>query len=118
MANLNPNTFVDQMRLKVGDTNKNDPYMEDSIYTWFYTQNGNSVIEGSIAALESLINQIALNPSEWDVGDVGAKSAVVNTLERRLTNLRNERSGNKAPVLIGSDRKNWNDFNKLFGEDC
>lgn len=118
MATLNPNTFIGQIRLKVGDTNKDDPYMEDSIYAWFYAQNGNSVIDASIAALNSLINQIALNPTEWDVGEIGAKGALVNTLERRLTNLKSERAKNKAPVVIGSDRSNWNDFNKVFGEDC
>lgn len=118
MATLNPNTFIGQIRLKVGDTNKNDPYMDDSVYAWFYTQNGNSVIDASIAALESLINQIALNPTEWDVGDLGAKNAVVATLERRLSSLRSEKAKYKAPVVISSDRKNWNDFNKAFGEDC
>lgn len=117
MTTLNPNSFVDQIRLNVGDTNKDDPYMPDHIYMWYYTTNGESVIEASIAALESLINQVALNPSAWDVGNVGARIGTVEALERRLQKLKLRTQTAKAPVVIHSDRKNWNDFNKLFG-DC
>lgn len=117
MATLNPTTFVDQIRLQVGDVNKNDPIMSDAIYTWFYTTNGNSVLKASIAALESLINQIALDPSAWDVGDVGARGTTVSTLEKRLNTLKAKESGNKTPMVIKSDRTNWDDFNKLYG-DC
>lgn len=111
---LNPNTIVGQMRLYTGDYILDEPYLEDAVYVWLYAQNGNSVIEGSIAALESIINNIALSPASWRNGDVSETTQSIESLERRLADLKLKRSSTKAPVVFSSDRKNWCDFDKAF----
>lgn len=116
MANesLDPNNFVSQMRLNTGDFIEDEPYLSDAIYVHFYKQAGNSVIDGSILALESIINNIALSPMKWQIGDASETRPLVETLNDRLTALRERRTNAKVPLLIKSDRKNWCDFDKAF----
>lgn len=111
---IDPNTTVGQMRLLTGDFIPEEPYLEDDIYTWFYEQNGNSVLKGSIEALESIINNIALSPERWVLGDASEERAAVNALERRLADLKLKEHRGIVPVIIRSDRKNWDDFDSLF----
>ena len=111
---LNPNTIVGQMRLNTGDFIEDEPYLEDAVYVWLYEQNGNSVIEASIAALESIINNIALSPASWRIDDVAETAQSIESLERRLVTLKLKRTSVKAPVVISSDRKSWCDFDKAF----
>lgn len=114
-SNLDPSNFVDQMRLNTGDFIEDEPYLEDSIYVYFYGVAGNSVIDGSILALESIINNIALSPQRWQIGDASETGPLVEALTERLTSLRSRRTGAKVPVLLHSDRKSWCDFDKAFG---
>jgi len=111
---LNPNNIVDQMRLNTGDYIEDEPFLSDAVYMWFYSENGNSVIEGSIEALESIINNISLGPSRWEIGDASESMQSVQSLERRLEALKKRRKGVQSPVIIGSDRKDWDDINNLF----
>lgn len=113
--NLDPENFVHRMRILTGDYSQDEPFLEDSIYVWLYGKNGNSEIDGAIEALESIINNIALTPSRWRVGEAEEWSASVQVLEARLKDLRSRKAGRKVPVILSSDRKNWKDFNKLFG---
>ena len=118
---LNPNTIHGQMRLLTGDFSSagDDPWLTDDIYLWFYAQASNSILEGSIAALESIINQIALRPVSVTNADVKEVwTGTVATLQARLASLKAQRSDRKVPMVIKSDRKNWNDFIDLFGNDC
>lgn len=115
MSVLNPNVFVDRMRLLTGDTNKDEPYLEDSIYVWMYGQNGNSELDGAIQALNSIINQIVLNPEEWRMGDISERQGTLTMLKGRLEELEKSKYPTSVPVVLRSDRKNWNDFNELFG---
>lgn len=117
-TNLDPSNFVDQMRLNTGDFIEDEPYLEDSIYVYFYELAGNSVIDGSIMALESIINNIALSPQRWQIGDASETGPLVDALNQRLESLKVRRTGAKVPVILRSDRKNWNDFNKAFGDEC
>jgi hypothetical protein len=117
-TNLDPNNFVDQMRLNTGDFIEDEPYLEDSIYVYFYELAGNSVIDGSIMALESIINNIALSPQRWQIGDASETGPLIEALNVRLVALQSRRTGAKVPVILRSDRKNWNDFEKAFGGEC
>ena len=117
-TNLDPSNFVDQMRLNTGDFIEDEPYLEDSIYVYFYNLAGNSVIDGSIMALESIINNIALSPQRWQIGDASETGPLITALNERLVSLQSRRTGAKVPVILRSDRKNWNDFDKAFGSDC
>ena len=116
-TNLDPANFVDQMRLNTGDCNEDEHYLEDSIYVYFYNLAGNSVIDGSIMALESIINNIALSPQRWQIGDASETGPLITALNERLVSLKSRRSGAKVPVILRSDRKNWNDFDKAFGDN-
>ena len=116
-TNLDPSNFVDQMRLNPGDFIEDEPYLEDSIYVYFYNLAGNSVIDGSIMALESIINNIALSPQRWQIGDASETGPLITALNERLVSLKSRRSGAKVPVILRSDRKNWNDFDKAFGDN-
>ena len=116
-TNLDPTNLVDQMRLLTGDYIEDEPYLNDDVYLWFYEQNGNSVLDGSIEALESIINNLALSPESWRVGDAWETRGSINALERRLDELKVKRKGTKVPVVFSSDRTNWSDFNELFSEN-
>jgi len=112
--NLDPTNLVDQMRLYTGDFIEDEPYLNDDVYLWFYTQAGNSVLDGSISALESIINNIALSPAEWRIGDASERATSITQLESRLNSLKLKRTSSKVPVKIHSDRKNWCDYDELF----
>lgn len=114
---LNPLNLVDQMRLLTGDYIEDEPYLNDDVYLWMYEQNGNSVLDGSIEALESIINNIALSPAEWRIGDASEVATSVDALEKRLQALKLKRTTTKVPVVIASDRKSWCDFDELFSEN-
>ncbi len=112
--NLDPSNFIAQMRLNTGDFIEDEPYLNDSVYVHFYAQAGNSVIDGSILALEAIIANVALSPLKWQIGDASETAPLVESLNLRLTALKAKRTNNKVPMLIKSDRKNWCDFDKAF----
>lgn len=114
--NLDPSNFVDQMRLNTGDFIEDEPYLEDSIYVYFYGLAGNSVIDGSIMALESIINNIALSPQRWQIGDASETGPLITALTERLQALKTRKTNSKVPVLLHSDRRNWCDFDEAFGQ--
>lgn len=117
---INTNSVVGRMRLLTGDYNNNedDVWMADNLYTFFYQQANNSELDGAIAALESIINQIALRPTTVRNADASESySGTVEFLSARLADLKLRKKSSVVPVLIKSDRKNWNDFNELFGND-
>ena len=109
MKNLDPNNFITQMRLNTGDYLEDEEYLSDAIYVHFYNESGHSVVDGSILALESIINNIALTPQKWSIGDASETAPLVETLTMRLDALRSKQKNYKAPVIIKSDRKNWYD---------
>lgn len=114
---LDPNNFVSQMRLNTGDFLEDELYLEDAIYVHFYSQAGNSVIDGSILALEAIIANIALSPTKWTIGDASETAPRVVELNDRLVALKQRKSNNKVPLLLSSDRTSWCDFDKAFGNN-
>lgn len=114
---LDPNNFVSQMRLNTGDFLEDELYLEDAIYVHFYSQAGNSVIDGSILALEAIIANIALSPAKWTIGDASETAPRVVELNDRLVALKQRKSNNKVPLLLSSDRNSWCDFDKAFGNN-
>lgn len=114
MRVLDPNNFVSQMRLNTGDYIEGEDYLSDAIYVWFYNQANQSVLDGSILALESIINNIALSPETWKIGDTSESRPTVAVLTERLNSLKVKKKGSVVPLVMKSDRTNWNDFNKAF----
>lgn len=111
---LNPETIVGQMRLNTGDFIEGSQYLEDSIYLWLYEEHNRSVIDGSIAALESIINYLALSPQSWTLDNASETRQSLDSLESRLVSLRAKKRSNVPAMVIRTDRKDWDDFDKVF----
>lgn len=114
---INTNTIVGQMRILTGDYDNgtDDLYLPDSVYLFLYAQENNSIKDGAIMALESIIANISLRPNSLTNGDSNESyTGVVYNLNKRLERLKNEKAKTVVPVLIKSDRKNWDDFNSIW----
>ncbi len=105
---------ISQVRLLTGDVNIELPYLADDTIEWLLQEKG-SVLEAAIEGLEIIINQISLAPESIRTDAVNEIKPKVDNLERRLTRLKARRSTVKrVPILLRSDRSNWDDFNSLF----
>ncbi len=89
----------------------------DAVYVHFYNQAGNSVIDGSILALEAIIANIALTPLKWSIGEASETAPQITQLNDRLVALKQRKTNNKVPMILKSDRKTWCDFDKVFGAE-
>lgn len=112
-----------QVRLLVGDVAQDLPYLEDSTYQWLLdsTAGDNAILRVAVEALEMIINQIALSPQSVRTEDITEVGPLVVALEKRLDSLKAKRDvkgrvDTGFPMLIKSDRKNWDDLNELFGK--
>lgn len=113
------NSYIERIRLSVGDTDEDYKFLEDSVYEFLYFENQSNELKTAVAALESIINYISLNPESETLGQVSGKGVNSTWLEQRLTQLLNKanKQGSrygKVPIVIRSDRKDWNDFGKIF----
>ena len=117
MIVLDPNNFVSQMRLNTGDFLEDELYLDDAVYVHFYNQAGNSVIDGSILALEAIIANIALTPLKWSIGEASETAPQITQLNDRLVALKQRKTNNKVPMILKSDRKKWCYFDKVFGAE-
>lgn len=105
---------ISQVRLLTGDVNLELPYLADDTIEWLL-QEKTSVLEAAIEGLEIIINQISLAPESIKTDAVNEIKPKVYNLERRLTGLKARRGAVKrVPMLLRSDRSNWDDFNSLF----
>ena len=109
---------IQRIRLMVGDTTT-FPMLEDSVYQFLYLSNNNDELATAIEAAESIINSLVLNPLDDSVGTASQKTRTLREMERRLTELQNKKikdsSGSqRIPVVIRTDRKDWNDINNIF----
>lgn len=105
---------ISQVRLLTGDVNLELPYLADDTIEWLL-QEKTSVLEAAIEGLEIIINQISLAPESIKTDAVNEIKPKVDNLERRLTGLKARRGAVKrVPMLLRSDRSNWDDFNSLF----
>jgi len=110
---------IDQVRLYIGDTDPDEPYLNDDSIAFLLSEAGNDVLQASVDCLEVIINQIALLPSRWSIGDASETRATVEDLERRLQDLRikvNTRKNKAVPIILHSGRKDWCEFEKIFGD--
>lgn len=114
---------LNQVRLMVGDTSQDLPYLADETYEWLLDSTGgdNALLRVACEALEMIINQIALSPQSVKTEEITEIGPLVAALETRLASLKLKRDAKGAavtrlPVMIKSDRSNWNDLNELFGK--
>jgi len=116
-------TDLQRLRLMVGDVAQDLPYLDDNTYEWLMESKAgdNVLLRSAVEALEMIINQIALSPQSIKTEDITEIGPLVAALEIRLASLKTQRDSNDAnpktfPMLIKSDRKNWDDLDKLFGK--
>ena len=112
-------SYIERIRLVVGDTDVEYEYLVDSVYDFLYYDNGQDELKTAIAALENIINYLALNPESETLGQVMGKRMSMKSLEDRLLNLKAKQTadsdGNiRLPMMIRSNRTDWSDINKLF----
>lgn len=107
---------IDQVRLQIGDLDEEEQYLDDDQITFFLQENGNKVMDASIACLEVIIASIALSPESLKVGEITEYAPKLEGLERLLAALiakKNKGSG-KMPFVVKSDRRNWCDIDNLY----
>lgn len=119
---------VKQIRLLIGDTSQDLPYLADETYEWILTtstgQGGDYQLVAACEALEMIINQIALSPQSIKTEEITEIGPLVAALELRLKSLKAKRDaaaaqygfGKSFPMMVKSDRRGWNDFDELFGK--
>lgn len=112
---------IQRIRLTIGDINPEWALLEDDVYEYLLYKNGSDENATAIEALENIINYYSLNPTDEAFGDISGKRFDIRTMERRLKELKSKPSVGKdgvgrVPMMLRSDRKDWNDFNKLFGD--
>lgn len=113
---------VQRIRLSIGDISEELPILADEVYEYLLYENGSDEQATAIAALENIINYFSLNPTDEVFGDISGKRFDVRLMESRLNELRTKTTKDKSgvsriPMMLRSDRKGWDDFNKLFGDD-
>ena len=109
---------IQQLRLIVGDVSLDYPFLDDNTYQWLldtHTLQNDAAVE----ALEMIINQIALSPQSIKTDAVTEIGPLVANLEKRLSSLKAKKqvSSTGFPMLVKSDRTNWNDFDSLFPKE-
>lgn len=106
---------IQQLRFIVGDVSQDYPYLDDNSYQWLIDTYPIQ-LDAAVEALEMIINQIALSPQSVKTDAVTEVAPLVDSLERRLASLKAKKqvSNTGFPLLVKSDRKNWDDLNALF----
>ena len=112
---------IQRIRLTIGDISEDWAILEDDVYEYLLYNNGSDEQAAAIEALENIINYYSLNPTDEAFGDVSGKRFDIRVMEKRLEALKTkstkDSSGvSRVPIMLRSDRKDWNDFNKIFGE--
>lgn len=117
-------TDLNRVRLLVGDTAQDLPYLADDTYTWLletYAGNTNYILQAAVASLEMIINQIALSPQSIKTEEIQEVGPLVAALEKRLDSLKKQRDAKttvaRFPMLVKSDRADWDDLDNLFGKN-
>ena len=109
---------IQEVRLLTGDLDQISPILEDSVYEFLLIQNSNNVLHTALDALEAIISYLLTQPLQGVVGDVMNIYGNVRDYEKRLDSLRQKitmgsNKARKVPVVITTDRDNWNDFDFL-----
>ena len=109
-------TAIEQVRLIVGDTAGDFPFLADETYDWLIELNPTNQLAVAVEALEMIINQLALSPQSLRTEDLTEVGPLIVSLETRLASLKAKKQGktNGFPMLVKSDRTNWNDIDSIY----
>lgn len=108
-------TQLQQIRLIVGDTDGDFPFLADTTYEWLIELRG-SIYAAGADALEMIINQLALSPQSIKTQDLTEVGPLIAALEARLASLKKRAvpSTRGFPMLVKSDRKDWKDIDSIY----
>lgn len=111
---------IQRVRLKVGDVLEYQ-LLEDSVYQYLLLTNDNNELDAAIEAVENIITYLIMNPTDESVGSVGQSTSKASDFEKVLVRLKQEKEDKTAskriPMIVTSDRSNWNDIDKIYGSD-
>lgn len=111
---------ISRIRLTIGDISEEWAILEDSVYEYLLLKNGSDEHATAIEALENIIDFYSLNPTNEAFGDVSGSNFSIRTMEKRLDALKARATADSSgvsriPIMLKTDRKNWDDFGKVFG---
>jgi hypothetical protein len=111
---------IQRVRLKVGDV-LDYQLLEDSVYQYLLLTNDNNELDTAIEAAENIITYLIMNPTDESVGSVGQSTGKASDFEKVLVRLKQEKEdktvSKRIPMIVTSDRSNWNDIDKIYGSD-
>jgi len=112
-------TNLQKLKLLVGDVALDFPFLADDTYNWLLELYPNDLNKAAAEALEMIINQISLAPQSVRTEDITEVAPLVASLEIRLNSLKAKANsvGKKFPMIIKSDRTDWDDINSLYGKN-
>lgn len=89
-------------------------WLSDEVIEFLLSENGNSIKTTAIESLETLLNQLSLNPVQEESGGYKVWGQNLKFLEKRLTSLKRKSKIPLVPVVINSDRRNFDDIDSIF----
>lgn len=107
-------TPIQQLKLKAFGDPEADEWLSDEVIEFLLSENGNSIKDTAVECLETVINGLALNPTQEESGGYHVWGQNLKFLEKRLTSLKRKSKVPLVPMVINSDRRNWNDIDSIF----
>lgn len=112
------NTNVrNRVRLLVGDV-ADIPWLDDGVYNYTIDKNEGDELKAAYDVLSYVESRITLEPVRSSNGFVDEERPLLLYIEKRKKELLTDiakRDGRYAiPVVVRSDRKNWNDIDSIF----
>lgn len=106
-----------RVRLLVGDV-ADIPWLDDAVYNFTLDQNDGDELRAAYDVLRYVESRITLEPMNSNNGFIDETRPMILYIEKRKKELQADiakRDGTYAiPLVVRSDRKNWNDIDDIF----
>ena len=106
-----------RVRLLVGDV-ADIPWLDDGVYNYTIDKNEGDELKAAYDVLSYVESRITLEPVRSSNGFVDEERPLLLYIEKRKKELLTDiakRDGKYAiPVVVRSDRNNWNDIDSIF----
>lgn len=106
-----------RVRLLVGDVAE-IPWLDDAVYNYAVGSNDGDEYKAAYDVLRWVESRITLEPTTADNGVIREERPLLEYIAKRKKELLDDiakRDGTyTVPVVVKSDRKNWNDIDSIF----
>lgn len=106
-----------RVRLLIGDI-AHIPWLDDGVYNYILQQNNMDELKAAYDLLKYVESRITLEPQSSSGGFVKEEAPALEYIAIRKKELdieiRKRDGGYVVPVIMTSDRKNWNDIDSIF----